>query len=43
MENGVSVKVSRIDLHRWIDINKAGNQGLSASMKETLKSWGYIQ
>ncbi|HPS86000.1 MAG TPA: sulfatase-like hydrolase/transferase [Spirochaetota bacterium] len=41
--DGVSVKVSRIDLHRWIDINKAGNQGLSASMKETLKSWGYIQ
>jgi len=40
---GVSVKVSRIDLHRWIDIKKSGNKGLSASMKETLKSWGYIQ
>ena len=37
------VKISRIDLHRWIDINRSGNKGLSASMKETLKSWGYIQ
>ena len=39
----IGVKISRVDLHRWIDINRAGNKGLSASMKETLKSWGYIQ
>ncbi|MCL2154459.1 MAG: sulfatase-like hydrolase/transferase [Leptospirales bacterium] len=39
----IGVKISRLDLHRWIDINKSGNKGLSASMKETLKSWGYIQ
>jgi len=39
----IGVKISRIDLHRWIDINQSGNKGLSASMKETLKSWGYIQ
>jgi len=40
---GVSVKVSRVDLHRWIDLNESEKKGLSASMKETLKSWGYIQ
>ncbi|MCL1910575.1 MAG: hypothetical protein FWG13_00005, partial [Leptospirales bacterium] len=39
----IGVKVSRIDLHRWVDVNRSGNKGLSASMKETLKSWGYIQ
>jgi arylsulfatase A-like enzyme len=39
----VSVKISRVDLHRWIDLGKSESMGLSASMKETLKSWGYIQ
>ena len=39
----LSVKVTRIDLHRWIDLSNAESKGLSASMKETLKSWGYIQ
>ncbi len=41
--NGLSVKVSRMDLHRWIDIDKLEQKGISAGMKETLKSWGYIQ
>lgn len=39
----VSVVVSRIDLHRWIDAGKLEEKSLSASMKQTLKSWGYIQ
>ncbi len=39
----LSVKVTRIDLHRWIDLSHAESKGLSASMKETLRSWGYIQ
>ena len=42
-EGKFGVKISRVDLHRWIDINRSGNKGLSASMKETLKSLGYIQ
>lgn len=37
------VVVSRIDLHRWIDVGKLEEKSLSASMKQTLKSWGYIQ
>ena len=37
------VKISRIDLHRWIDIGDIESAGISAGMKETLKSWGYIQ
>ena len=37
------VKLSRIDLHRWIDIGNLEAAGISAGMKETLKSWGYIQ
>jgi|GEM_PF-1790158 len=39
----LSVRVSRIDLHRWIDMNRYDKTRISASMKETLKSWGYIQ
>ncbi len=39
----LSVKISRMDLHRWIDINRYEQTRISASMKETLKSWGYIQ
>ncbi|MBN2041382.1 MAG: sulfatase-like hydrolase/transferase [Spirochaetes bacterium] len=42
-EKGLSVKISRMDLHRWIDIGKLEESGISAGMKETLKSWGYIQ
>lgn len=37
------VVVSRIDLHRWIDVGKLEEKSLSAGMKQTLKSWGYIQ
>ncbi len=37
------VIVSRIDLHRWIDVGKLEEKSLSAGMKQTLKSWGYIQ
>ncbi|MDY6933746.1 MAG: sulfatase-like hydrolase/transferase [Spirochaetota bacterium] len=37
------VKISIIDLHRWIDIGRYENYGISAGMKETLRSWGYIQ
>jgi arylsulfatase A-like enzyme len=40
---GLIVKLSRIDLHRWIDIGRLESRGISAGMKETLKSWGYIQ
>jgi arylsulfatase A-like enzyme len=40
---GITVKVLRLDLHRWIDIGRLEMRGISAGMKETLRSWGYIQ
>ncbi|MFH0977344.1 MAG: sulfatase-like hydrolase/transferase [Spirochaetota bacterium] len=43
IKKNLSVKISRIDLHRWIDIGNLETSGISAGMKETLKSWGYIQ
>lgn len=38
-----AVVVSRIDLHRWIDAGRLEEKSISAGMKQTLKSWGYIQ
>lgn len=40
---GFSVVVSRMDLHRWIDVGRLEQKSISAGMKQTLKSWGYIQ
>ncbi len=40
---GLKVRISRLDLHRWIDYRRLESMGISAGMKETLKSWGYIQ
>jgi arylsulfatase A-like enzyme len=40
---GLSVVVSRMDLHRWIDVGRLEQKSISAGMKQTLKSWGYIQ
>ena len=40
---GVSVKISRIDMQRWIEASDDPLAGLNAGMKETLKAWGYIQ
>ena len=40
---GLFVKIARMDLHRWIDLGSLEQKGISAGMKETLKSWGYIQ
>lgn len=37
------VKILRMDLHRWIDIGRLEAKGIGAGMKQTLKSWGYIQ
>jgi arylsulfatase A-like enzyme len=45
-KNKELVKISRIDLHRWIDFiqsNFKERLKMSVGMKETLKSWGYIQ
>ncbi|HON76853.1 MAG TPA: sulfatase-like hydrolase/transferase [Spirochaetota bacterium] len=41
--NGLRVGISRIDLHRWIDIGGLEQKNITAGMKQTLKSWGYIQ
>ena len=40
---GLTVKASRVDLHHWIDMGTLEQTGISTGMKETLKSWGYIQ
>jgi arylsulfatase A-like enzyme len=40
---GMSAKVFRLDLHRWIDLGNLEMSGISSGMKETLRSWGYIQ
>jgi hypothetical protein len=40
---GLRVKILRMDLHRWIDIGRLESKGIGAGMKQTLKSWGYIQ
>jgi len=40
---GLRVGVSRMDLHRWIDIGGLEQKNITAGMKQTLKSWGYIQ
>ncbi len=41
--SGLAVVVSRMDLHRWIDVGRLEQKSISAGMKQTLKSWGYIQ
>ncbi len=40
---GLKVVLSRMDLHRWIDAGQFEQSSISAGMKQTLKSWGYIQ